>query len=105
MALEAQLGRALDGTRLAQCETVAEVELLVGARAIEASGQAIEKKEEEPIVLPPIVADTAKRIMSRFQMGFYDKVMEPKVSGRAFIPTTATPSSRPTTRATSTWGS
>ena len=85
-ALESQLGRGLDGARLAQCETVAEVELLVGARTIEAVGTAVEKKEEEPIILPAIVADTAKRIMSRFQMGFYDKVMEPKVTGRAYIP-------------------
>jgi long-chain acyl-CoA synthetase len=86
VALEAQLGRALDGARLAQCETVGEVEALVGARATEAMDRAIEKKEEEPIVLPAVVADTAKRIMTRFQMGFYDKVMEPKVTGRAFIP-------------------
>lgn len=86
VALEAQVGRALDGARLAQCETVAEVELLVGARAIESTSRVIEKQEEEPIILPAIVADTAKRIMSRFQMGFYDKVMEPKVTGRAYIP-------------------
>ncbi len=85
-ALEAQLGRSLDGARLAQCETVAEVEALVGARTIESASTAVEKKEDEPIILPAIVADTAKRIMSRFQMGFYDKVMEPKVTGRAYIP-------------------
>lgn len=86
VALEAQLGRALDGARLAQCETVAEVELLVGAGATAAVARVIEKKQEEPIILPAVVADTAKRIMTRFQMGFYDKVMEPRVTGRAFIP-------------------
>jgi len=86
VALEAQVGRTIDGARLAQCETVAEVEQIVGARAIEAPGRTVEKKEEEPIILPAIVADTAKRFMSRFQMGFYDRVMEPKVTGRAYIP-------------------
>jgi long-chain acyl-CoA synthetase len=46
----------------------------------------VEKAEEEPIVLPRAVQDAAKRVMGTVQMGFYDRVMRPKVFGRAFIP-------------------
>jgi long-chain acyl-CoA synthetase len=87
VALEAQAGRSLDGQRLAECETVAEVERLVGAGGEgEAASREVEEKPEEPIILPAIVAETAKRVMGVAQMGFYGKVMSPKVTGRAFIP-------------------
>ena len=45
-----------------------------------------EEETEEPIVLPGVVQDAAKKVLTTFQMGFYDKVMAPKVYGRAFIP-------------------
>jgi long-chain acyl-CoA synthetase len=89
VALEAQTGVSLDGASLARCETVGEVERLVGqtsAIASSSAGRTIETKEEEPIILPAIVAETAKRYMTMAQMGFYDKVMRPKVYGRAYIP-------------------
>src|SRR5262249_41553093 len=63
-ALEAQAGRSLDTGRLAQCETVAEIEALVGEIS-PAEKLAPEKVEEEPIVLPPLVAETAKHWMGR----------------------------------------
>jgi long-chain acyl-CoA synthetase len=87
-ALEATTGTTIDATKLAACETVAEVERLVGqAQSLRAhEGAAIERAEEEPIVLPKTVQDAAKRVLGTFQMGFYDKVMRPRVFGRAFIP-------------------
>jgi long-chain acyl-CoA synthetase len=109
VALEAQTGASLDGASLARCETVGEVERLVGESSAPASrwsprgefeksgagddsdrrsraGRSIEGMEDERIVLPAVVAETAKRYMTMAQMGFYDKVMRPKVYGRAYIP-------------------
>jgi long-chain acyl-CoA synthetase len=88
VALEAQLGHALDAQRLAACDTVGDIERLVaeGGGAAAASARAVEGAEEEPIVLPKVVQDAAKRLMGMGQMGFYDKVMRPRVYGRAYIP-------------------
>ncbi len=83
-ALEAQAGRTLDAVRLAQCETVAELEALVGEQHLDLA--APEAASQEPIKLPEPVADFAKHWMGRAQMGFYDKLMRPKVTGRAYIP-------------------
>lgn len=87
VALEAMVGHPIDTSQLGRIETVAELEALVHA-----SSQAkpiVEEEEEEaeePIVLPAVVQDAAKRVLTTFQMGFYDKVMAPKVYGRAYIP-------------------
>ena len=88
VALEAQSARPIDVARLAKCETVGEVERLLGeaAGAAEAARAVDAPEEEEPLRLPPIVADTAKRFMTKAQMGFYDRVMRPTVYGRAYIP-------------------
>jgi long-chain acyl-CoA synthetase len=85
VALEAHAGPGLDTARLAACETVAEVERLLGEGPVEGT-RAIEAREEEPIVLPKVVQDAAKRALGKVQMGFYDQVMNPRVYGRAFIP-------------------
>jgi long-chain acyl-CoA synthetase len=89
VALEAQAGRGLDTVALAKCETVADVEGVVGASvaAADRDDEVIEGGEdEEPIKLPPVVADAAKDLLTRAQMGFYGRVMRPKVYGRAYIP-------------------
>jgi long-chain acyl-CoA synthetase len=87
VALEAVGGAGLDANRLATCETVADVERLVGEGAALAEGaRAVETRGAEPIVLPKVVQDAAKRLMGTVQMGFYDRVMRPRVYGRAFIP-------------------
>ncbi|HVY46692.1 MAG TPA: 1-acyl-sn-glycerol-3-phosphate acyltransferase, partial [Minicystis sp.] len=83
--LEAQAGRPLDAQELARCETVGELEALVG-QATALAAETVETAEEEPIRIPPVVADAAKRVMTRAQMGFYDRMMRPRVTGRAFIP-------------------
>jgi long-chain acyl-CoA synthetase len=89
VALEAQAGGRLDTVALAKCETVADVEGVVGASLAAVDRDAdevVEAEAEEPIKLPPVVADAAKDLLTRAQMGFYGRVMRPKVYGRAYIP-------------------
>jgi long-chain acyl-CoA synthetase len=92
VALEAHAGRPLDSSDIARCETVGDVERLVAETANRLShGEGepdapIAAAEDEPIVLPPVVADVAKRLLGKAQMGFYDRVMRPKVQGRAYVP-------------------
>ncbi|HTJ84857.1 MAG TPA: AMP-binding protein [Polyangiaceae bacterium] len=89
-ALEASLGTAVDGKDLARCETVGDVEEVVRrtnrAAAIQIEEVAPEERGEEPIKVPEPIADAAKRALTAVQMGFYDKVMSPRVYGRAHIP-------------------
>ncbi len=88
VALEVQVGRPLDGAELARCETVGDLEELVrksSSIALADDVSPIEPKEE-PVNLPEPVTRAAKRVMTRFQMGFYENVMRPTVIGRAHIP-------------------
>jgi len=89
-ALEAQTGRAIDTDRLGRCDTVADVEALVvelgGEVQHELEVAREEAQDEEPIKLPKPLADAAKDLMGRAQMGFYERLMRPKVYGRAYIP-------------------
>ncbi|NUQ75850.1 MAG: AMP-binding protein [Polyangiaceae bacterium] len=89
VALEAQAGGKLDMVALAKCETVADVEAVVGASLAAADhheADEVTEEPEEPIKLPPAVQDVAKDLLTRAQMGFYGHVMRPKVYGRAYIP-------------------
>jgi len=89
-SLESQIGRALDTDKLSRCDTVADVEALI----VELGGQAAheldtakpDEEAEEPIKIPKPLADLVKGFMGKAQDGFYDRVMRPKVTGRAFIP-------------------
>lgn len=87
VALEALVGHPIDTSQLGNVETVAELEALVlsSARNLPVVVEE-EEKEEEPIVLPEIVQEAAKKALTAAQMGFYGKVMKPRVTGRAFIP-------------------
>lgn len=87
-ALEAQVGRAIDGEALARCETVGDLEALVadGRQLARAESTAIEAVAEEPIRVPEPIQDATKRVLTMGQMAFYGKVMRPRVTGRAFIP-------------------
>lgn len=85
-ALEAKLGHTVDSAALNACETVGDVERLVGESKSMARTTKVVEEEPEVPRLPQPVADAAKRVLTRFQMGFYDQVMKPKVYGRAFIP-------------------
>jgi long-chain acyl-CoA synthetase len=86
-ALEAQTGRTLDSDALARAETVGDIERLVADAGGDLSlAHPVEEKEEEPIRLPEPLAEAAKSLLTRAQMGFYDKVMRPRVYGRAHLP-------------------
>ncbi|MDI1443343.1 AMP-binding protein [Polyangium sp. 6x1] len=89
-ALEAQTGRAIDTDRLSRCDTVGDVEALVvelgGEAAHEVELAKVDEGEEEPIKLPKPLADAAKQLLGKAQANFYDRVMHPKVYGRAYIP-------------------
>jgi long-chain acyl-CoA synthetase len=91
VALEAQVGRGLDPERLAAVQTVRDL-----ADVLDASGAraAVERLSEPiasddaaaPVALPPPVARAAKELLGKAQMGFYERVMQPEIYGRAFIP-------------------
>ena len=84
MALEAQAGHALDPEDLRQVETIADAARLIGKPRRPLA--TIEDAEAEPLDIPAPVAAMAKRLLTKAQMGFYDRVMKPTVYGRAFIP-------------------
>lgn len=87
VAIESLAGHPIDTAQLGRIETVEELESLVRASAGTAPVTSVEDDdEEEPIILPEVVRDTAKRVLTAGQMGFYGRVMSPKVYGRAYIP-------------------
>jgi long-chain acyl-CoA synthetase len=86
VALEARVGHPVDNNRLAACATVADVERLLGEGRGAPGTRAVVSREDEPIVLPDAVRDAGKRVLGGLQMGFYEKVMSPRVYGRAYIP-------------------
>jgi long-chain acyl-CoA synthetase len=86
LSLEQQLGDRKLPDDLAKVETVGEAEKLLGAVP-----QVVKRREEkarqpEAITFPEPVRDAVKSLLGRAQIAFYDKVMEPKVTGRAYIP-------------------
>jgi long-chain acyl-CoA synthetase len=88
-ALEAQVGRPIDGEALARCETIGDLEALVAdgrSLTTRSDATAIELPAPDPIRFPEPVQDATKRVLTTGQMAFYGKVMKPRVSGRAFIP-------------------
>jgi long-chain acyl-CoA synthetase len=89
VALEAQLEGSVDAERLSACVTIGDVEALLretraGRRA--SRTLSIEDAEEAPLELPPALRDAAMHWLGRAQMGFYDRVLQAEVSGRAFVP-------------------
>ncbi len=89
-ALEAR-GRTIDGAALQACQTVGEVETLVGQEPADAPPPItprarIEKGEHAEIVLPPAMQELGKRFVGKLQDAFYGNLMKTRVVGRAFIP-------------------
>ena len=84
----------LDPQALAHCQTVADVEALVGTAvlrsgALESRTKKIEKGDDDDdaaLTVPPAFQEAGKRFIGRLQDAFYGNVMKPKVTGRAFIP-------------------
>ncbi|WP_394823787.1 AMP-binding protein [Pendulispora albinea] len=87
-ALESK-GSTIDPVALQACRTVADIEKLAGESAHAPPARhfkKIETTERKPIVLPPAVQDSAKAFIGKLQDAFYGQVMQPRVTGRAFIP-------------------
>lgn len=89
--LETEVGGTLDAERLADCNTVGEVEEIVraasGARRLaRESTETIEQAAERPLVIPPLLRDATMTWLGRAQMSFYDRVLRTQVTGEAFIP-------------------
>lgn len=89
VAVESQLGRTVDAERLNDCTTVADAEGLVrnsgASRALRTSAS-IEDTPAVPLEIPPALRDAAMHWMGTAQMSFYERVLDVKVTGRAFIP-------------------
>ena len=85
VALERQLDVSIDNEQLSRVETVDDLVRLTGSRPVRSTA-IIERRDAEPIALPPPVASMAKTLLTKAQMGFYRNVMKPEVFGRAFIP-------------------
>ena len=85
VAIEARIGRKLDPEQLTRVETVGDVVRLVGEKPVRKTAM-IERDEDTAYDIPPPLAAMAKSLLTKAQMGFYDKMMKPTVYGRAFIP-------------------
>lgn len=89
VALEAQLGGSVDAERLNACVTIGDAEALVRETRLGrhvSRTRAIETLEDEPLELPPALREAAMHWLGRAQMGFYDRFLQTRVAGRAFIP-------------------
>ena len=96
VALEARYG-TIDGDALQACETVGDVEALVGltresllpppSTTVVTPRARIESGDEgERIVLPVPLQEAGKRLIGALQDVFYGQLMSARVYGRAFIP-------------------
>ena len=89
VAIETELGRSLDAERVASAQTVGDVEAFVreaqSARRLAAT-QTIEKEDELKLDIPEPLREAAMAWMGMAQHGFYDRVLQTKVTGRAFVP-------------------
>ncbi|MBL8721873.1 MAG: AMP-binding protein [Myxococcales bacterium] len=93
VALEARYG-TIDPQGLVHARTVEDVEKLLEGRHARAESRTrtIEGRrhdkhgEDDKIDLPKPVQELGKSLFGKLQMGFYDRVMKPTVTGRAFIP-------------------
>ncbi len=89
VALEGKLGGSIDADRLSQANSVEDVVAILRSRP---SGRGIsrtreiEEAAESPLEIPEPLREAAMEWMGRAQMGFYDRVMKTRVTGRAFIP-------------------
>ncbi|RME05425.1 MAG: hypothetical protein D6812_03205, partial [Deltaproteobacteria bacterium] len=76
----------VDAERIMQCETVADLEAVVGELGEAPSPPPTAKREEGHFLLPEPLQKGAKRWMRGIQLGFYDRFMRTKVHGRGNIP-------------------
>lgn len=89
VALESQVGRSVDAEKLNACTTLGDAEAILrelGENRRAGATNSIEREEDEPIVLPEPLRKAAMHWLGQAQRGFYDKVLDTRVTGRAFIP-------------------
>ncbi|HEV8551449.1 MAG TPA: AMP-binding protein, partial [Polyangiaceae bacterium] len=89
VALETQHGHSFDAERLNACHTVGDVEALLRERAETrrpAATTTIEHAEPAKLEVPEPLREAAMHWLGRAQHGFYDRVLQTAVSGRAHIP-------------------
>jgi long-chain acyl-CoA synthetase len=75
--------------QISECRTVGDIEALYrrATRTPKSSRtQTIEREEDEDIVVPQMLVDPAKKVLTAGQLGFYEHVMQVKVRGQANIP-------------------
>jgi long-chain acyl-CoA synthetase len=86
VSLESQLGGRSLPDDLARVETVGEAEKLLGEVPTVVKKREAGEKKDEDIKVPEPVRDLVKSLLGKGQMAFYEKAMETKVYGRAYIP-------------------
>jgi long-chain acyl-CoA synthetase len=89
VALESQHGRTFDADRLNACQTVGDIETLLRERAETrrpVSTTTIATAEPRSLEVPEPLREAAMHWLGRAQHGFYDSVLETRVTGRAHIP-------------------
>jgi long-chain acyl-CoA synthetase len=87
VALEAQAGRTLDAESLNASVTVGDAEVLFRRGSERKSGTTeIVEAEAKPLEVPEPLRRAAMHWLGQAQLGFYDRVLTTKVTGRANIP-------------------
>ncbi|MBN2197422.1 MAG: AMP-binding protein [Polyangiaceae bacterium] len=90
VALEQQTGTSVDAEKLNDCNTIGDAEDLVRTathtRRHDGGTEAVEKEDERAIEVPRPVREVAMTWLGQAQMGFYDRLLDVDVSGRAHIP-------------------
>ncbi|MEN9581154.1 MAG: hypothetical protein RJA70_4163, partial [Pseudomonadota bacterium] len=86
VALEGQLGRPLDAESFTACQTVGDVERILG-RIRPREVVSVEPTDDSmTLTVPEPLRKAAMAWLGRGQASFYSKFMRTEVSGRAFIP-------------------
>lgn len=87
VSLEGLMGSRQLPDDLTRVETVGEVEAIVGTRPQLAKKKASKKADEdEEISFPEPVRDAVKSVLGKTQMAFYERYMDTRITGRAYIP-------------------
>lgn len=87
VSLESVLGGRQLPDDLTKVQTVGEAEALLGERPqIVKKRESKEKAKTEEIKIPEPIRDVVKSLLGRGQMALYEKALETKVTGRAYIP-------------------
>lgn len=96
--LEELVGHELPSEKLAACETLSELQLLLEQEGLSRKQknqeeafkrkhpESTKKKKDEGVRMPEFMQDLAKELILPIQLSFYNKVMDVRVEGKANIP-------------------